>query len=285
MDGRASTLPVLAVVWPSRVTRSTRSSNPSINCWALYLQAIAAFGRTLLLCFPWLVDPYPISEPFSTAGKINLNYQMAPFTHINRSTGIHALLKSIQVGALQDSLATGVAATHYKGDSATLPDTFPSAQVRFNVDASKTLTGFSQKFSAPDGAFKSATEISEIFLVPQGRTYANTPSWWSDKRLTGDNTREAPYAQLLPRVTTKSNTYTVHFRVQALKQVPGWRTNAADWGRWDEARDQVLSEYRGSASIERYVDPNDPTLPDFALPANYTNNLASCYRWRNLEKR
>jgi hypothetical protein len=90
---------------------------------------------------------------------------------------------------------------------------------------------------------------------------------------------------LLPRLTTKSNTYTVHLRVQALKQVPGWRTSAADWGRWDETKDQVVSEYRGSASIERYVDPNDTSIPDFAQTANYSKNLAPYYRWRTLTEK
>ncbi len=32
-------------------------------------------------------------------------------------------------------------------------------------------------------------------------------------------------------------------------------------------KDTVLSEFRGSTTIERYVDPNDPTLPDFAAMA------------------
>ena len=73
--------------------------------------------------------------------------------------------------------------------------------------------------------------------------------------------------------------------MQALKQVPGSRTSAADWGRWDETKDQVVSEYRGSASIERYVDPNDTSIPDFAQPANYSKNLAPYYRWRTLTEK
>ncbi len=28
------------------------------------------------------VEPYAISEPFSTAGKVNMNYQILPYTYI-----------------------------------------------------------------------------------------------------------------------------------------------------------------------------------------------------------
>jgi hypothetical protein len=124
---------------------------------------------------------------------------------------------------------------------------------------------------------------------PSGTTalarYNATASWWDDKTLTGDNLRESPYNYIYPRITTKSNTFTVHLRVQALKQVAGWRTSPAQWGTWDETKDQVVSEYRGSASIERYVDPNDTTIPDFALPVNYTKNLAPYYRWRTVTEK
>ena len=42
-----------------------------------------------------VVEPYPISEPFSTAGKINLNYQIMPFgSYIRRETAMRALLRS-----------------------------------------------------------------------------------------------------------------------------------------------------------------------------------------------
>jgi uncharacterized protein (TIGR02600 family) len=48
-----------------------------------------------LLDLFWMpvVEPYAISEPLSTAGKINMNYQMMPFTHIRRATALHAAMK------------------------------------------------------------------------------------------------------------------------------------------------------------------------------------------------
>ena len=230
-----------------------------------------------------IVDPYPISEPFSTAGKINLNYQIAPFgSYIERKTPLWALLKASKITAMDTSLSGGRAA--YKMTTSNPAISTPNVSYVNDLDIVETLKGTDARFAAND-LFKSPTEIAEIFLVPRGRTLADVEAWWTAQRFTGDNTREQPYAYLLPRITTKSNTYTVHLRVQALKQVPGWRTTATDWGKWDETKDQVVSEYRGSASIERYVDPNDPTIPDFALPANYSKNLAPYYRWRTLAEK
>jgi len=230
-----------------------------------------------------IVDPYPISEPFSTAGKINLNYQIAPFgSYIERKTPLWALLKASKITAMDTTLSGGRAA--YKMTTTNPTITTPNVSYVNDLDIVETLKGTDARFAGND-IFKSPTEIAEIFLVPKGRTLANVETWWTAQRFTGDNTREQPYAYLLPRLTTKSNTYTVHLRVQALKQVPGSRTSAADWGRWDETKDQVVSEYRGSASIERYVDPNDTSIPDFAQPANYLKNLAPYYRWRTLTEK
>jgi uncharacterized protein (TIGR02600 family) len=55
-----------------------------------------------LLDLFWMpvVEPYAISEPLSTAGKVNMNYQMVPFTHIRRATAIHAVMKGEVFAAL-----------------------------------------------------------------------------------------------------------------------------------------------------------------------------------------
>ncbi len=44
----------------------------------------------------------------------------------------------------------------------------------------------------------------------------------------------------------------------------------------------VTGEYRGSQTVERYVDPNDSSIPDFADSANYDKTLAPYYRFRVL---
>jgi hypothetical protein len=76
-------------------------------------------------------------------------------------------------------------------------------------------------------------------------------SWWKGYQLTGDNVRESPYGNIYPRLTTKSNTFTVHVRAQSLKKV---RKTAVD--EFVEGQDQVVSEFRGSFVAQRYLDPN-----------------------------
>jgi hypothetical protein len=95
--------------------------------------------------------------------------------------------------------------------------------------------------------------------------------------ITGDNLREKPYGDLYPRLTTKSNTYTVHMRVQTLRKKPG-----PNHAVWDEVSDQVTSEYRGSSTIERYIDPHDPRFdgnhPDYIDVDK--KSLEPAYRFR-----
>ena len=83
---------------------------------------------------------------------------------------------------------------------------------------------------------------------------------------------------LYPKLTTKSNTFTVHYRVQVLKQVPGIDR---EYDTWDEEKDVVMAEQRGSYTIERYIDPNDPRLRDvdFADP-DETRIVEDYYQFR-----
>ncbi|MDQ3622067.1 MAG: Verru_Chthon cassette protein A [Verrucomicrobiota bacterium] len=232
----------------------------------------------LLLDLFWMpiVEPYAISEPFSTAGKINLNYQIAPFTYIKRTTALRALLKSERVIAIpkQD-------AGKYKGSGA--------GTYHKEIDAEETLKQFDARFKA-NKPFRSASEICEMYLVPEGQTEANMKNFWSvangaqDGLLTGDNLRERPYASLYPRLTTKSNVYSVHVYVQTLRQRN--RTNAADWNKWDPATDMVTGEYRGTTVIERYIDLEDPALPDFArLDASSNESLDNYCKLRVIMNR
>lgn len=109
-------------------------------------------------------------------------------------------------------------------------------------------------------------------------TQSAIKSWWYDnpggtcKSVTGDNLRERPYSHLYGRLTTKSNSYTVHYRVQVLKKTRGTSPD-----KWEEGRDQTLSEARGSSLIERYIDPNG-ALPDFAKEPDA--NLDVSYKFR-----
>ncbi|MEZ0387480.1 MAG: Verru_Chthon cassette protein A, partial [Verrucomicrobium sp.] len=237
-----------------------------------------------------IVEPYAISEPFSTAGKINMNYEIMPFRYVKRRTGLHALLKSTRLTAIPDSEVN-----NYKAQTGT---TY-AANYRLEIDPDHingTLKGFENRFASGD-LFRSASEICTVSLVP--KTSGNTPtypaasyssmdSWWQSQRLTGDNLREAPYNQLYPRLTTRSNTYNIHLRVQSLR-----KSRAGDPAEWDEDVDLIGGEYRGSCLIERYIDPNDPELPDFASPNDTNSNgvaddeetLDRYYQYRIIQRR
>ncbi len=55
---------------------------------------------------------------------------------------------------------------------------------------------------------------------------------------------------------------------------------------WNESRDTVRSEQRGSIIIERFIDANDPNIPDYAAsPSNITRTLGDFYRWRTVASR
>jgi len=155
----------------------------------------------LLADFFWMpvVDPYPISEPMSTAGKINLNYQIQPFTNIERRTGLHALLKSMKLFAVP-TYDSDV----YKDDAEM------GKRYRHDIDIARTLDQVDAEVFDQGAIFRSATQISELLLRPKDVT-GDLLSWWDTQQMTGDDAREMPYAQLHPRLTTKSNTYRIHY--------------------------------------------------------------------------
>jgi hypothetical protein len=129
-------------------------------------------------------------------------------------------------------------------------------------------------------------------------------NWWyanpgsSRKGMTGDNSREKPYMAIYPNITTKSNTYQIHYRVQTLKQTPF--AHPSDWAKWVEpgngsgASDKITGDLRGSAIIERYIDATDEKIPDFAgniasggnnAINSLTNSLDPYYRYRVINSR
>jgi uncharacterized protein (TIGR02600 family) len=229
----------------------------------------------LLLDLFWMpvVEPYAISEPFSTAGKINLNYQILPFTNITRSTALNAALKNLKMLAIPTS-----AGQTYKSGAG-------GANWRLSIDVAKTIAAIDDKFQNWS-TYVSESEICTIPLIPVNESASSMKgSFWTDHALTGDNMRERPYTELYPLLTTRSDTYTVHYRVQALKKVTG--TGVTQFvdpdGSAAGRKDQILSEYRGSTTIQRYIDPTDPTLKDFAT--NLSLNIDDYYRFRILERK
>jgi hypothetical protein len=93
--------------------------------------------------------------------------------------------------------------------------------------------------------------------------------------LTGDNLRELPYAQLYGRLTTRSNSYTVHVWVQVLKKI----ASDPNQNVWNEATDVVLGQWRGEYEIERYLDPA-ATAPAAGSPLGpYDFRIVSKHRF------
>ena len=316
-------------------------SNPSItNAWKSLVfcpnpnasNRVAAMGNPpdyMIMDFfnmP-VVQPYPISDPFSTAGRVNLNYQIAPFSYIKRDSALRGVLKSIDITAVADQDAD-----HYKyyGSGRNIPNAPPNSPTnnyyyRYPVHLDQTLDQFSAKFST-NGFFRSGAEICSMWLYPAvspngaSASYATNPavplvtdtpgsntnifSWWyanpgtTRKGITGANMRTRPYTGIYGNITTKSNTYQIHYRVQTLRQTPNAH-GSGNYATWiDPAAggftDKVLGDIRGSAVIERFIDPGSSVLPDFAAQVavngakaltNPANVIDSYYQYRILNSK
>jgi len=239
-----------------------------------------------------IVEPYAISEPFSTAGKINLNYPIMPFSHIVRTTGVRAALYPLRIPAIPPAdvniYKTGNVATSH--NYRLQMDQNARDQTIAALDAS-----IATRTAGTPGVFRSASQICERYLYPKGINFSGTDraaqTFWNTQTLTGDNLREKPYEDLYPRLTTKSNTYTVYVRVQALRN--SRHGNAASYLKWTDAKDSVASEYRGYSVIERYIDPSDRRFdnsnPITQARGDYidvdTQSLENAYRFRVVESK
>ncbi|HSJ03746.1 MAG: Verru_Chthon cassette protein A [Verrucomicrobium sp.] len=251
----------------------------------------------LYLDWFWMpvAQPGAISEPFSTGGKINMNTEIYPFRYIKRRTGLHAALKNTRITALPPDLAADKTlgnSDNYKGLNKSPYD----FRYDINLDSNTgTLRGLELRFQSGD-VFRSASEICDIFLVPatlKGAvyhpnapvvpTYASSVLWWRKMTLTGDNGRESPYNDIYPRLTTKSNVFQVHYKVQYLR-----KARSTDPTVWDEEKDSVSAEQRGSSIFERYIDPGDRNMPDMASTSDFANpafSLDRYYRHRVVQTR
>jgi uncharacterized protein (TIGR02600 family) len=265
----------------------------------------------LWLDFFWMpvVEPRLLSSGFATEGKVNLNFGMVPFNWIERSTAMHGVLHGVRVPAIPSSAAqiykTPVDAT---GTAVEVPE------FHYQVNADATLEAFRQRFRQGE-VFTQPSDICEVFMVPQrlpgkerdydvnlpnplpadpaGLALAAAPSetntlvnWWDGDNtnspldadafeLTGDNLRESPYDQIINRICTRSNVFKVHYRVQLLTKARSGEPN-----EWDAATERVRAELRGATVIERYLDPNDPSIPDFVTANPGGLALDDFYRYR-----
>lgn len=257
--------------------------------------------------FFWMpvTEPRPLSVGYSTSGKVNLNCQIMPFTYIKRSTALHAVMRGVRITAIPSSAASMTAGDDFYKN----PQSISSKAFRYQVNATATVKGFEEERFNKGDVFRSASEICEMFLVPKrigesdttgsstsssnhdygsakptiGLAYNKMIEWWNGDKsnvadafeATGDNTRESPYAQLYPRLCTRSNVFRVHYRVQLIKKS---RSTASDVV--DLSNDIISADHRGSAVIERYIDPNDKEIPDMATKADTTTALDDFCRYR-----
>lgn len=260
-----------------------------------------------------VVEPYAISEPLSIAGRVNMNYQIMPFTHIRRATALHAVMKGEFITAIPNNRITEAKNYRLRNGGSAWNDTFnndteDNAFWHRPMDVRATLRQFDLRFqhrgggaANANGLFRSASQICDIHLIPEDRPGAGTydvgaqnlrnasslsdfeskmNEFWGNNRPTGDNVRERPYSNLYARLTTRSNTFRVHLRTQVIRKARSSPSNS-----FDPVKDAIVSEYRGSSLIERFIDPNDAaTIPDYGAGFSAsTPPLDAFYRFRVLE--
>jgi uncharacterized protein (TIGR02600 family) len=248
------------------------------------------------LFFMPVVEPYAISEPLSVAGRLNLNYQIVPFTNITRATGMHALMK----GEFMTTIPTNADVNNAKNyQTAATAAMWSSTGDRFwdettnqkfwhrPIDVTKTLYQFERKFrhSASgsnhlaarfNGLFRSPSQICEIHLIPDvsrgassgGETLGSVASISESTSGTAlQNVMDTFWLNHSPtgdntRERPYSNLYNRvttrgnTFRVHMRAQVIRKARSVAP-DTFDPVKDAVLGEYRGSSLIERYIDPTD----------------------------
>lgn len=203
-----------------------------------------------------VLEPEPISTNFETDGKINLNHEILPFRHITRATALHAAMKSETLMAIPDT-----ASRTYKSGSQ------QSDRFRHHLNPKQTLALWKKEVFDQNKVFLTASQICEQYLVPEGMSGAGgevtrqqMETYWKKHRLTGDNSKERPYAHLYSRLTTRSNTYRVHFIAQSLTKA---RNSAQD--TFDLEKDSVAASYSGSATLRRHLDIENEDIPDYII--------------------
>ncbi len=264
----------------------------------------------LLMDLFWMpvVEPYAISEPLSTAGKVNINFEIVPFLHIQRSTALRGIFRSEMMLCIPNKWHYNYKHNHGRGRGYHWRDKpyageLQGKRLRSIIREDDTIDQFFDRFDNGKKIFKSASEICEMHLVPEevsdrlmqprGKIGSYTPSivelesgkYWQDHSLVGDNSRERPYTNIQQRLTSKSNTFLVHYRAQVLKQAK--RESASDYNNWNPDTDTVQAEYRGSSIVERYVNPDATDIPDLAkaMASGAGESLDKYYRFRVVNPR
>ena len=169
-----------------------------------------------------------------------------PFTYIHRGTALHAAFKSEKLLAIPTN-----AGGKYKSE-------INEAPWRRHIDAAETLRQWEERFARGE-RFRSASEICEMYLVPEGEKLEAMPQFWTQHALTGDNVRERPYANLQAMLTTQSDSYTVYMKGQRIQKAPNSPPDI-----FDPALDRVIESWSGKGSLQRFLAMDDPRIEDTA---------------------
>jgi uncharacterized protein (TIGR02600 family) len=268
-----------------------------------------------LLDLFWMpvVEPYAISNNYATAGKININYHILPFLYIQRATGIYAALKGEKVTALSHKITNKTDGSgrvtadvdntlSYKNvkDGRPFPNKFwteDEMPVHLPIDIFQTVNQMNDFALNINGAFRTASQFCEIHLIPFLPTvgdrivynlgqnvgfFGEMSGFWNNHRLTGDNLKERPYANIYQKITNRSNTYRVHFIAQSIRKAKSLAPN-----QFSSGSDQITGEFKGSALFERYLQVTNGNVdyPDYAAAPDPTAlpSMETLYRYRTIE--
>jgi len=185
------------------------------------------------------------SDAVSTEGRINMNCELVPFAHVRRTTGLHAVLKAQKLLAIPDE-----AGPTYKTGAGAQP-------WRRHIDPDQTLRQWEAKFADGD-VFRASSEIAEMWLVPEGATLEQMPSFWARHRLTGDNSKERPYANIYPHLTTRSLTFDLHIVVEEIEKAQSTPPN-----QFVPGVDVIAGRDQRTLPLTGRIDPRDPGMPDY----------------------
>jgi hypothetical protein len=209
-------------------------------------------------------------------------------SYIQRHTGLWGIFKNMRMLAIGNK--TGYPeAGHREG-----PLNDRGSKTRWEVDPQTMMDEIIDPALDARKYFKAPSEVCELdmplkntFKEEPGKALKFKPSYsnglglrktfWSDHDETGDNGRERPYAHVYPRLTTKSNVYTVHVWAQSLAK----NQTSKEFDVFDDDVDRIMGEYRGSTTIERYIDVKEEVLEKYdAVEQSTAGSLDPYYRFR-----
>ena len=222
----------------------------------------------LLLDNFWMptIEPYAISTCMTTSGKINLNDQIAPSRGF---IAVPAYARCSMIFGFQPFPLVKQISTRHPVQSRLRP----ASRLENASIEDATVSQIENRFATGSvDAYLCEGEICSVPIVPSGVSASGLDAFWNGAQapggLTGDNLRELPYAQIYSRLTTRSNSYTVHVRVQVLQKL----ANDPQQNIWNEDTDLVRGDWRGSYQIERYLD--------FAATAPTAGDRLDHYKFR-----